>query len=202
MAIEAARSSRAGTPRRMEAALQAGYLAHCTQEVLERSVYLVAMSDWVKPVIGALAGLLIGIFVEPLKTWLMTYVKERALKKAIYASIADMYGFLSREHRAEYYIGFIDSNLELFEHLYSTDKALFFRIREAPFIKSFYYILKNLAETLNSASPVEQEQKIKALLRTIENGIEFGTFDGERLRKLIAAGPSWRIRQKGAPQRL
>jgi hypothetical protein len=51
------------------------------------------MAEWLKILIGALAGLLVGILSEPLKSWTSGKLKEREMRSALYSTMADLLGF-------------------------------------------------------------------------------------------------------------
>jgi hypothetical protein len=56
------------------------------------------MAEWLKILIGALAGLLVGILSEPLKSWTSGKLKEREMRSALYSTMADLLGFYLGGH--------------------------------------------------------------------------------------------------------
>lgn len=157
------------------------------------------MAEWLKILIGALAGLLVGILSEPLKSWTSGKLKEREMRSALYSTMADLLGFYesgrNRALRKQYPVGFIEASLEIFDHYNSTDKAAFYRLREAPWIKSFFHLVRQNFDDLAHQTGDEYEATLRAVLFSVESATEFGAIDSKRLRKLIAKGPSWRAQR-------
>lgn len=154
------------------------------------------MADWLKVLVGTVAGLIVGLLSEPLKAWINAKVKEKTIRDALYTSMADLYGFFAarfdQELRARYPTAFIDSNLEIFDHYFSTEKAAFFRLREAPFLKTFFYLVRNTYDQMNDQTSTQQEEAVRSILYCVKSGLESGSINGKRLRKLLSKGPSWR----------
>lgn len=94
--------------------------------------------------------------------------------------------------REQYPNAFIDSNLDIFDHYFTTEKAAFFRLREAPFIKTFFHLVRQSFDKMHANSHVGDPGDINAIIYCKQSGIRSGSFNSKRLNKLIAEGPSWR----------
>ena len=160
------------------------------------------MADWLKVLIGTVAGLIVGLVSEPLKAWINGKLKEKMIRDALYTSMADLYGFFAARHdpalRALYPSAFIDSNLDIFDHYFSTEKATFFRLREAPFVKTFFYLVRTAYVHMQEGSDTQQEEDGRSIVFCMKSGLESGSVNDKRLRKLLAKGPSWRTTAPGA----
>jgi hypothetical protein len=51
------------------------------------------MADWLKVLIGMLTGLIVGVVSEPLKVWIGGKLKQRMIRKELYASMAELYSW-------------------------------------------------------------------------------------------------------------
>lgn len=49
------------------------------------------MSDWVKVLIGAGAGLIAGLIAEPLKQWLTLLIQSRRIRKVLFRDLCEIY---------------------------------------------------------------------------------------------------------------
>lgn len=154
------------------------------------------MADWLKVLIGTLTGLIVGLVSEPLKGWITAKLRERVIRRALYASMADLYGFYSAKldpaMRKQYPMAFVDENLEIFDYYCSTEKAAFYRLPEAPFIKSFFKCVRKSSDLLHEESPrSEREAATDAVIFCIKSGIQHGAINRKMLRKLLLKGPLW-----------
>jgi hypothetical protein len=154
------------------------------------------MPDWLKTLVGALAGLIVGLLSEPLKGWISGKSKETQMRNALYGAMADLYGFFSGGKdsalRQRYQVGFIEANLDIFDHYSSTDKATFYRLREAPHIKSFFHLVRKTFDELPQQTGSESEANVRALLASMQFAIQSGAISSRRLHKLLSNGPSWK----------
>ena len=62
-------------------------------------------------------------------------------------------------------MAFPDANLDVFDHYYSTEKAAFFRLREAQFISTFFFLARKWFAPAND-DPVEQDNLRRTLMGT------------------------------------
>ena len=178
-------------------ASQSGAVTEGSADLISRSdVDYVHVADWLKVIIGTVAGLIVGLISDPLKGWINSKLKARKIRNILYTSMADLYGFYAGGSdsalRDAYRIGFIESNLEIFEHYFSTEKNAFFALSEAPFIKTFFYLVRQEWEHRHNRTDIQQNEDIDSIVYCIEGGIKHGSIDGKRFRKLISKGPSWR----------
>jgi hypothetical protein len=110
--------------------------------------------------------------------------------------MADLYGFFSSgqepTRRQQYPVAFIEANLDIFDHYSSTDTGTFYRLSEAPFIKTFFQLARKTFDELPQQTGIESEAAVRAILFSLESGIQFGAINSKRISKLLSKGPSWR----------
>jgi hypothetical protein len=154
------------------------------------------VAEWLKVLIGALAGLIVGLVSDPLKTWINGKLKEREIRRALYRSMADLYGFYSSKYEAglreRYPMAFENSNLDIFDHYFTTEKAAFFRLPEAPFVRTFFTLVRDSFD--QRGTHVGRQEDIDAIKFCMQSGLRSGSIDAKRLNRLISKGPSWRAK--------
>lgn len=151
------------------------------------------MADWLKIVIGTLTGFVVGLVAEPIKTWIAAKLKERMIRKAPYASMADLYGFFSRTSEEQHPCIRLDLHLDMFNHYYTTEKTAFYRLREAHFIGSFFHQVRGISDALSAKQDRECEDRRLALIRTVQNAIQSEALNHKLISRLCAKGPSWNL---------
>src|SRR6266404_6123539 len=106
------------------------------------------MSDWIKVLIGALAGLTTAVLLEPLKHYIQIRIKTRRIKADIYKDLGRLLVTLSLQAGAppenaevvKTYFDILDDTD--FEYYYSREREAFNRLHDRREIRVFYRLFE------------------------------------------------------------
>jgi hypothetical protein len=114
------------------------------------------MSDWIKILISALAGVATGVLLEPLKYAVSLAVNARFARRAIYRELGKSYLIFCiveprRPAPDETYTRFMVANLSMdaFDYYYSQKRDSFYKIREWNNLIGLYRRLRNIQKDMN-----------------------------------------------------
>ena len=152
-------------------------------------------NDWQK-VGPALAGVVVGVLLEPLRVWIAGAMKRRQIRELLYRDVARVNACLDfatkqsqralRErkkipHTVRCYLE--EVSLDVFAHVFNTERTSFYHLREARAFKRFYEIVEKhvlpLGKDADPASVIEACTEPRSVL---EEYAAAGEIDRDRVR--------------------
>jgi hypothetical protein len=131
-----------------------------------------SMSEWQKAVLSALAGVCVGILLEPIRFWIVGWLKRRQIRNLLYRDVAKICACVeyvrtfaaSALERGEdrcsrqmvFYISQV--SLDIYDHVLNAERTAFYQLEEAPVFDAFYGRLKD------SILPVRQNDSVQRLI--------------------------------------
>jgi hypothetical protein len=122
-------------------------------------------NDWEK--VGlALAGVVVGVLLEPVRVWIAGTIRRRQIRELPYRNVARINACLDfacdRPHRAlkekkeiphsvRYYLG--EVSLDVYEVVFNTERTAFYHLPEALALKRFYGFVVTALRLLGWARP-------------------------------------------------
>lgn len=140
------------------------------------------MSDWVKILVSALAGLIAGILstviVEPLKSNLTLVLKSRRARKAIHNELLNIYMLFSEKSGdADFFRKAFEDNLfNIFDFYFENEREAVFQIPHWQSLQTVYKAMKDTVEKV-LAGQVEPTLGAKQIIIPIKTFSEFGLID-------------------------
>ena len=153
---------------------------------------LLPVSDWLKILLSALAGMVTGVLLEPIRHWIANKIAAHYAKQAIYAELGRIYA--ARQKDPSWLISHL--HCEAFDYYYESKRDVIYLIPE-------YHELISLFNTVHRLRLLHQEGKrtpaevVKTLVGEIERRIATNDIDVFALRR-GAAGYSQRISNRMA----
>lgn len=145
------------------------------------------MSEWVKILLSALAGMAAGVFLEPVKHFIQLRIKTRRIERDIYREIGRLYVTLElqaeREGDAELvktYFDILDDSD--FEYYYSREREAFNRLSERGDIRPFYRLFERARETVMDGN-MNGVAAARMLLADLRQRIQAGGLNEKMVRR-------------------
>jgi hypothetical protein len=112
------------------------------------------MAEWLKILVSALTGTLVGLLAEPIRKWISDRSTIKTIRSQVYHELGRMYFFLT-EHKSLMYAMdkgsvLIILNTDVFEFYYASKRELLYVIPEHHGFISCYAHLKRLRDDLGS----------------------------------------------------
>lgn len=150
------------------------------------------MQEWQKILISTLAGFVAALVAEPIKTWMSEGTKRRHMRVALYRNLIAAQRFLrhvgSWEGRGSEVMmtgqtkeqtateGLNNILVEVYEHYYDKEKALFYSLPEAiPLLNLFGAI--QLLRDEHDANFQTRARHAKNIAKRLDSDVEEGTLN-------------------------
>jgi hypothetical protein len=152
--------------------------------------------DWQK--VGlTLAGVVVGVLLEPVRVWIAASIKRRQIRRLLYRDVArinDCLDFASdqsskalKEKQTEvpyivrHYLGEI--SLDVYEHIFNTERTAFYHLPEALAFKRFYSFVEAHVLSLDAdADPADVIEGCTESRSVLKEQTAAGEIDEGRLR--------------------
>jgi hypothetical protein len=142
------------------------------------------MSDWVKILVSALAGVFTGILLEPIRYWIGNTITAHYAKRAIYAELGKIHHLAARSKSGQPDPLRIVRQLDCqaFDYYYASKREVVYLIPEYPGLVSLFDRVHQLKHRQSEGERVSA-QEIEVLANAISRCEEAGEIDGAALRR-------------------
>jgi hypothetical protein len=154
-------------------------------------------NDWQKTLLTALAGVCVGVLLEPIRFWIAGWLKRLQIRRLLYkdvamncAALAYLKDYCScaanagKQSSAAVVFFARQSSLDVYEHVLNTERTAFYHLPEAPAFKNFY---KHVEGWILSVKPGDDNAIIAdfagEILASLEDAITTEDLDRKRLNK-------------------
>jgi hypothetical protein len=152
-------------------------------------------NDWQK--VGlALAGVVVGVLLEPLRVWIAGAMKRRQIRNLLYRDVARINAcldFASEQsykalhekkeipYTVRYYLG--EVSLDVYEHIFNTERTTFYHLPEALAFKQFYgFVEKHVLSLDEDADPADVIEACTESRSVLKEQTAAGEIDKDRVR--------------------
>ena len=158
------------------------------------------MSEWLKILVSAIAGMTVGTLLEPLKFAINNRLKARQVRRTIYEELAALYDFIRGLQNPQTAISGLlyDSailrtgrksitheehvkdrlaiwHFDIFDHYYQTERSTFYRLQEARVLKN---IVDQSRKWLNSSDPpLKKLDNLAHWMNCVDSSLSLGELD-------------------------
>jgi hypothetical protein len=141
------------------------------------------MSDWAKILISALAGMVTGILLEPIRHWIGNKIAAYYAKRVIYAELGKIYRIAAKVKAGQKDPLWIIRQLdcEAFDFYYGSKREVLYLIPEYQGLISVFGTIHRLKNLHRDGEKVSS-QDVEVLVNAIERRKEAGEIDISALR--------------------
>lgn len=154
-------------------------------------------NDWQKVAL-ALAGVVVGVFLEPVRVWIAGTIKRRQIRNLLYRDVVRIDAYLKfasdesskalqekkeTPYSVRYYLG--EVSLDVYEYIFNTDRTGFYHLPEALAFKRFYGFVEEHVLSLDEHSDLEPAGVIEACTESrsvLKEHIASGELDKNRFQ--------------------
>jgi len=142
------------------------------------------MSDWGKILVSALAGVVTGIFLEPIRRWIGDAITARYAKRAIYEELGGIYHLATRikSGQGDPLRVVRKLNCQAFDYYYASKREVVYLIPEYQGLISIFDKVRRL-KALHQDGAKLSAQEVEVLSNMIERLKESAEIDGAALTR-------------------
>ncbi len=141
------------------------------------------MSDWVRILVSALAGVLTGILLEPIRQWIGNAITAHHAKQAIYAELGKIHRILESKSAPADPLRIVKQlDCQAFDYYYASKREVVYLIAEYPGIVSLFDKVHRLKKRGDDGERISA-QELEVLANAIIRCEETGEIDGAALHR-------------------